>query len=84
MIHYEILIVYYNMRFEITELSGWQKAFVVVGYILMLSSFSLFLVTLLGALEFEAFSYFGQSGIRSLAGVGVTGCLLAAIGFWDK
>ncbi|MDB3993896.1 hypothetical protein N9478_10460 [Gammaproteobacteria bacterium] len=50
----------------------------------MLSSFSLFSVTLLGALEFEAFSYFGQSGIRSLAGVGVTGCLLAAIGFWDK
>ena len=84
MIHYEILIVPLDMRFEIKELSGWQKAFVVVGYVLMLSSFSLFSVTLLGGLEFEAFSYFGQSGIRSLAGVGVTGCLLAAIGFWDK
>ena len=84
MIHYEILIVPLSMRFEIKELRGWQKAFVVVGYVLMLSSFSLFSATLLGALEFEAFSYFGQSGIRSLAGVGVTGCLLAALGFWDK
>jgi len=72
------------MRFEIKELSWWQKAFVIAGYVLMSSSLLLFLATLIGALELQAFSYFGQSGIRSLAGVGVSGCLLAAIGFWDK
>lgn len=56
----------------------------IAGYVLMSSSLLLFLATLIGALELQAFSYFGQSGIRSLAGVGVSGCLLAAIGFWDK
>jgi hypothetical protein len=72
------------MRFEIKELSWWQKVFVIAGYVLMSSSLLLFLATMIGALELQAFSYFGQSGIRSLAGVGVSGCLLAAIGFWDK
>ena len=72
------------MRFEIKELSWWQKVFVIAGYVLMSSSLLLFLATMIGALELQAFSYFGQSGIRSLAGAGVSGCLLAAIGFWDK
>ncbi|MDG2141622.1 MAG: hypothetical protein P8K27_09005 [Gammaproteobacteria bacterium] len=72
------------MRFEIKDLTGWQRAFVIVGYALMITAASLFSAALLGALEFQSFSYFGQSGIRSLAGVGVTGCLFAAIGFWDR
>jgi hypothetical protein len=39
---------------------------------------------LLGVFELESFALLGHSGVRTLAGIAVVGCLLAAIGFFDE
>ena len=43
-----------------------------------------FVGCLAGLLAFDQFSVGGQSGLRTIAGIAISGCLLAAIGYWDK
>lgn len=62
---------------------GLRKALVVSGTLILTLSFILFLGCLIGFLSFETFSFFGNSGLRSLASLAIIGCLLAAIGSWN-
>ena len=41
------------------------------------------LAVLLGINEIEQYSLLGHSGIRTIAAVAVSGCLIAAIGYHD-
>jgi len=66
------------------NLTGTQKAFVYVGVILLMLSGILFAGTFFGVFELNSFAVLGHSGVRILAGIAVTGCLLAAIGFYEE
>ncbi len=71
------------MAVDIEKYVGLRKALFVFGLVILTLSFLLFLSCLTGLLKFETFSFFGNSGLRSLATIAVTGCLLAAIGSWN-
>lgn len=66
------------------NLSKSRKACVYMGIGLLALSFALFLSTLIGVSEFETFAVLNQSGLKTLAGIAIGGCLLAAIGFFDE
>jgi len=66
------------------HLKPWQKMVVVPGLFILVTATVIFIGCLLGVLAFDQFSYGGQSGIRTIAGIAISGCLLAAIGYWDK
>ncbi len=54
-------------------------AFVGVGMLLI--AILLMVGGLLGLMPLTEITFLGQSGLRSIAGLAVAGCLLAAIGF---
>tara|TARA_B100000579_G_scaffold149228_1_gene121109 strand:+ start:3281 stop:3499 length:219 start_codon:yes stop_codon:yes gene_type:complete len=72
------------MKIVNDQFQPWQKMVVVVGLLILAISTVIFTGCLLGVLAFDQFSYGGQSGIRTIAGIAISGCLLAAIGYWDK
>ena len=61
-----------------------KKLTALAGLGILLMALALAVSCLLGALSIDTFAVAGQSGIRSLAGISVTGCLLAAIGYWEE
>ena len=66
------------------QLQLWQKLVVIFGLFTLMMASLLFLGCLAEILAFDQFSIGGQSGLRTIAGVAISGCLLAAIGFWDN
>tara|TARA_B100000700_G_C14655063_1_gene673751 strand:- start:81 stop:299 length:219 start_codon:yes stop_codon:yes gene_type:complete len=72
------------MKTNNDQLQLWQKVTVMLGLLTLMMALMFFLGCLGGALDFNQFSIGGQSGLRTIAGVAISGCLLAAIGFWDK
>tara|TARA_R110002073_G_scaffold65397_2_gene163281 strand:- start:152 stop:373 length:222 start_codon:yes stop_codon:yes gene_type:complete len=66
------------------KLSLAKKICVYVGIGLLALSILLFSSMVLGFSELESYALFGQSGLRTLAGIAVAGCLCAAIGFFDE
>ena len=72
------------MKFINEQLQLWQKLAVMLGLFILMMALLLFLACLAEVLAFDQFSIGGQSGLRTIAGVAISGCLLAAIGFWDN
>ena len=73
------------MKFFHTEnLTRTRKACVFSGIGLLILSILLAASVLLGVFELESFALLGHSGVRTLAGIAVVGCLLAAIGFFEE
>ena len=72
------------MKLTNDQFQPWQKIAVIAGLLTLLAASIFFLGCLLGIVTFDQFSVGGQSGLRTIAGVAISGCLLAAIGFWDK
>jgi hypothetical protein len=62
-------------------LGGIQKCLVVFGVSLLLLALLAFAAIAFNLIGAEAFAIFEQSGVRTVAGIAVAGCLLAAIGF---
>ena len=69
---------------ERKNLQAWKKLTALAGLGILFAAIALAAICLLGAISIDTFAVAGQSGIRTLAGISVTGCLLAAIGFWDE
>jgi hypothetical protein len=68
-----------------TEKLSWpRKVLVLAGVALIVLSVILSASTLFGVLELESFAVLGHSGIRTLAGIAVAGCMVAAIGSFDE
>jgi hypothetical protein len=68
-----------------TENLSWpRKVAVFAGIALIILSVILSASTLFGLLELESFAFLGHSGIRTLAGIAVAGCMVAAIGSFDE
>jgi hypothetical protein len=68
-----------------TENLSWpRKVSVFAGIALIVLSVILSASTLFGLLELESFAVLGHSGIRTLAGIAVAGCMVAAIGSFDE
>jgi hypothetical protein len=59
-----------------------QKLLITFGLILILASFLIILMGLMGAFSLDLFAIGFSSGIRILASVAITGCLIGAIGYW--
>lgn len=55
-----------------------------IGIALLLPGFLLLLAAMLGLFASDIFALGGISGLRVLASISITGCLLAAIGYWDE
>jgi len=72
------------MKTNNEQLQSWQKATVMIRLLTLIMASVSFVGCLGGVLAFEQFSIGGQSGLRTIAGIAISGCLLAAIGFWDK
>ena len=67
-----------------TTLHAWKKLTALAGLGVLFVAIALAASCLIGAISIDTFAIGGQSGIRTLAGISVTGCLLAAIGFWEE
>jgi hydroxyethylthiazole kinase-like sugar kinase family protein len=61
-----------------------QKVLITFGLILILASCVIILMGLLGVFSLDVFAIGLSSGIRILASVAITGCLVGAIGHWIK
>lgn len=72
------------MRLHVRNLTRLRKSFVGVGFACLLVAAVLFVGSLVGLFAIDSLAVFGQSGLRTLAGIAVAGCLLAAIGYWDE
>ena len=72
------------MNTEETQRKPWQAIAIYTGIGLIVMSCVLSLATAAGLFEIDAFEFVGHSGLRSLAGLAVGGCVTAAIGFWDE
>ena len=72
------------MKIDNNQSQPWQKTVVFLGILTLGLASLIFVGCLIGILAFDQFSVGGQSGIRTIAGIAITGCLLAAIGYWDK
>lgn len=59
-----------------------QKVLITFGLILILASCTIILMGLLGVFSLDLFAIGMSSGIRILASVAITGCLVGAIGYW--
>jgi len=68
---------------ETEKLSMTCAACVFIGVGLLGISIILFACVLLNIVELKSFAVSGHSGLRTLASVGIAGCLLCAIGYHD-
>lgn len=59
-------------------------ALVYFGWVFLATSMIMVLGIILGLVTVEYFSINGTSGIRSVAAVAITGCLLAALGYMKE
>lgn len=70
--------------FHTGNLNRPRKICVFFGIGLLILSALLAASSFLGFFELESFAILGNSGVRTLAGIAVAGCLLAAIGFFEE
>ncbi|MDA9611904.1 hypothetical protein N9S63_01300 [OM182 bacterium] len=72
------------MNTEQTQRKPWQAVAIYTGIAMIITSAVLSIATAIGLVELDTFEFVGHSGLRSLAGLAVGGCVTAAIGFWDE
>ena len=72
------------MNTEQTQRKPWQAIAIYTGIAMIITSAVLSIATAIGLVELDTFEFVGHSGLRSLAGLAVGGCVTAAIGFWDE
>jgi len=73
-----------TLKLHLENLEGARKILVILGILLLVVSGVFLVGSLLGIVSMESLAIGQQSGLRTLAGVAVVGCLLAAIGYWDR
>ena len=66
------------------QLTNIQKLCIFIGLLFLTLSGLIFLGVLIGLLELSQFEFIGHSGLRSVAALAVSGCLMAAIGLHNK
>jgi len=71
------------MKLTVTFDSRLRTLSVRLGIGLILLSLVLVVLCLLGMIEFAIFDFAGHSGLRTLAGVAVLGCVISAIASTD-
>jgi len=69
---------------NVSQLSNLKKGLVFLGIFLIVLSVLISLFVLIGLLELNYFEVLGHSGLRSIAAIAVSGCLLAAVGYYDE
>ncbi|NIV17441.1 MAG: hypothetical protein GWN47_03310 [Woeseiaceae bacterium] len=72
------------LKLDLENLEGARKTLVILGILLLAVSVVFLIGSFLGIVSMESLAIGQQSGLRTLAGGAVVGCLLAAIGYWDR
>lgn len=72
------------LKLHLEDLGCVRKALVILGILILVVSVVFLVGSLLGIFSIESLALGQQSGLRTLAGGAVAGCLLAAIGYWDR
>ena len=72
------------LKLDLKNLEDARRILVIIGILLLTVSVVFLVGSLLGLVSMESLAVGQQSGLRTLAGVAVVGCLLAAIGYWDQ
>jgi len=72
------------LKLHLENLEGARKILIIFGILLLVVSGAFLIGSLLGIVSMESLAIGQQSGLRTLAGGAVVGCLLAAIGYWDR
>ena len=67
------------MKLIVTFDSAIRTLFIRIGIVLIAASLVLFTSCIVGLFEFSVFDFAGHSGIRTLAGLAVLGCVTSAI-----
>ena len=62
----------------------WRQAAVAIGLCLIVVGLSGLVLSITRAFPTALAPVLGGLGVRTIAGVAVTGCLFAAIGYWDQ
>ena len=79
----QVLVRLSGMRLKVTYESLARTMAVRIGVLLIAAGFALILACAAGTLQFSTFEVAGHSGIRSLAGLAVFGCMMAALGSFE-
>ena len=66
---------------DFMDLSGFRLILVLLGLMMIIGALVLFLGKLVGFVPDEFFGILGQSALRTIAGLAVAGCIVAAIGY---
>jgi hypothetical protein len=66
---------------QFTDLSGARRVLVLSGLVMLVAAICLFFARLVGIIPGELLEIFGQSELRTIAGLAVVGCLMAAVGY---
>ncbi len=79
----QVLVRLDGMRLKVTYESAARTMSVRIGILLIGAGFALILACAAGTLQFSTFEVAGHSGVRSLAGLAVFGCMMAAMGSFE-
>ena len=69
---------------EVEKLSSGRKLMVFLGIGMLGVSVLMSLSVLFGLVELFRYELLGHSGLRSIAAIAVSGCLSAAIGYYEQ
>lgn len=71
------------MKLVLTFESPVRTRAIRLGTVLLISALLLIVLGFLGVVEFSIFDFAGHSGLRTLAAVAITGCIVSAIASWE-
>jgi hypothetical protein len=77
-----------NLEKILSQISGrrvpYQRAIILCGWLFIGASIVTTVTVAVGLVGMETFSFKGVSGIRTIAGMAVFGCLLSALGYMNE
>ena len=62
----------------------YRRLLIGIGWSVLVVAAGIFFAVLFGLVAIETFSIEGSSGIRTIAGLAITGCLSAALGYMGE
>ena len=62
----------------------YQRVVIYCGWTILIAAVVISLMVIIGLVNIEIFSFRGTSGLRTIAGIAVSGCMLAALGYMNE
>ena len=68
---------------QFKRLSSWRQVAVTIGVCLIVLGLSCIAAIVTGTFPSAKVAFLARLDIRTVAGIAITGCLCAAIGYWE-